>query len=195
MAEFWCTVVLILKRYCDKISCTINKSLHQTPDGEPACTWNGICIAKPGTEEVEETSSPPSISLVGPERIEIFQGSQYSQCPEEAPVTLLCDSGATAVDAADGKLTTRIEMCSTDEHQILFTSNIPLLIACRIDPNIPGEYPINYSVTNSKRLRSAVTRILAIKPVCPPGEHLCDNLVRISGYLCTFLFLNLVDSC
>lgn len=92
---------------------------------------------------------------------------------------LSCDSGATAVDASDGSLTSRIEICSTEENQILYTSNIPLFIACRVDPYIPGEYPIDYSVTNSKGLKSSVTRQLVIKPFCPPGEHVCSNTVQI----------------
>ena len=56
---------------------------------------------------------------------------------------------------------------------------MPLALACGISLSIPGEYSIIFSVTNSAGLSANTTRQLVVKAVCPEGESLCDDKVRI----------------
>ncbi|GMH32250.1 hypothetical protein BSKO_00084 [Bryopsis sp. KO-2023] len=151
-------------------------------DGTPSCTWNGVCSGSSSTEIEEDLDSEAltSISLVGPARVEIDQGTSYSKCPDEAPVDLLCDRGAEAFDPHDGILTSRMEVCSTDERQTPYRSRVPLSLACDFDTYVPGQYSIVYSVTNSRGMISKVERVLIVASICPPGERLCNNKVDCS---------------
>jgi hypothetical protein len=54
---------------------------------------------------------------------------------------------------------------------------VPLLLACKITGDTPGEYNLTFSVTNSAGLTSRIVRRLIIKAVCPEGESLCSDKV------------------
>lgn len=62
-------------------------------------------------------------------------------------------------------------------------SNIPISLACGIDTNLPGEYNITYSVTNSLGFTGKVDRTLVVSSICEPGEKLCSNKVRQNATL------------
>lgn len=54
----------------------------------------------------------------------------------------------------------------------------PVLLACGIDPQQPGEYNITFTATSSTGLSASVHRRLIIKAACPEGEKLCPDKVR-----------------
>lgn len=51
----------------------------------------------------------PSMRLIGPEEVRIPVGSPYEQCGPLTPAAVTCERGATAYDAIDGDLTSKIE--------------------------------------------------------------------------------------
>jgi hypothetical protein len=55
---------------------------------------------------------------------------------------------------------------------------VPIALACNVSMATPGEYQVNFTVTNSAGLTAFVTRTLRVKAVCPSGESLCDDKVR-----------------
>lgn len=55
---------------------------------------------------------------------------------------------------------------------------VPVLLACGINPQQPGEYNITFAVTSSTGLGASVRRRLVIKAACPKGEKLCPDKVR-----------------
>lgn len=107
-------------------------TLKTPPGGNPACAINGICGAAASAtsqedsfgEEIDEEDEPldpnPRVVVTGPEKMTIDQGTTFSKCPANAPINMMCDRGAEAWDAADGILTSRIELCSTEEKRIRF---------------------------------------------------------------------------
>lgn len=58
---------------------------------------------------------------------------------------------------------------------------VPVLLACGIKPDEPGEYNITFSVTSSSGLSASVNRRLTIKAACPPGEKLCSDKASASS--------------
>jgi len=54
---------------------------------------------------------------------------------------------------------------------------VPVLLACNIPSDQPGEYNISFSVSNSAGLSASVSRRLVIKAACPEGEKLCSDKV------------------
>lgn len=54
---------------------------------------------------------------------------------------------------------------------------MPVLLACGIKPDKPGDYAIVFSVTSSSGLSANVSRSLVIKAACPEGEKLCPDKV------------------
>jgi hypothetical protein len=71
---------------------------------------------------------------------------------------------------------------------------VPVLLACGIQNDTPGDYNITFSVTNSAGLSASTRRRITIKAVCPPGEALCadkvsrQDLIGAENCLCS-------DSC
>lgn len=60
---------------------------------------------------------------------------------------------------------------------------VPIMLACGIHNDDPGDYNITYSVTNSAGLTASVKRHLTIKAVCPNGETLCSDQVSLTARL------------
>lgn len=54
---------------------------------------------------------------------------------------------------------------------------MPLMLACGVAADVPGQYQLVFTVTNSAGLSARVVRQLVIKPACPAGEALCDDKV------------------
>lgn len=107
----------------------IHQRIHAVcfAEGKPTCKVNGICgsdissgIDIDEVEDEEIVDPNPVIQRMGPERIEIDQGTSFAKCPENAPLNLLCDRGAEAWDSLDGVLTARIELCSSDSKRIRY---------------------------------------------------------------------------
>lgn len=44
---------------------------------------------------------------------------------------------------------------------------------------VAGVYTIAFTVTNSQGLSASVNRTLVVEPVCPLGQILCSNKVRL----------------
>lgn len=60
---------------------------------------------------------------------------------------------------------------------------VPVLLACNIKADEPGEYNITFSVTSSSGLSASASRKLVIKAACPEGEKLCPDKVSQQGGL------------
>jgi hypothetical protein len=58
---------------------------------------------------------------------------------------------------------------------------VPLLLACGVPPDVPGQYPLVFSVTDSAGLSTRVVRQLVIRPACTAGERVCEDKVRKDG--------------
>jgi hypothetical protein len=54
---------------------------------------------------------------------------------------------------------------------------VPLLLACNVSAEVPGQYPLVFTATNSAGLGARVVRQLVVKAVCPIGEALCQDKV------------------
>lgn len=90
------------------------------PDtSKPACTTDGQC-GKPaalggGTvtapAKAVKPPEPPSISLAVSGTVEVPAGTLYDRCSADAPMTVLCERGATAEDARDGVLDSQVMVC------------------------------------------------------------------------------------
>lgn len=59
---------------------------------------------------------------------------------------------------------------------------VPVLLACGIQSDVPGDYNITFSVTNSAGLSASTRRRITIKAVCPSGEALCAD--KVSWHAC-----------
>lgn len=62
---------------------------------------------------------------------------------------------------------------------------VPVLLACAVDLNTPGDYKLTFSVTNSAGLTSAVSRVITVKAVCLQGESLCSDQVTTRNFVCS----------
>ncbi len=88
-------------------------------------------------KEDAPVNTPPTITLVGANPIEIIVGSQFT------------DPGATANDLEDGDLTSSIVKTGTVNTAVL------------------GTYTLTYTVTDSQGLSANTTREVVVKPVSP----------------------------
>lgn len=53
---------------------------------------------------------------------------------------------------------------------------------CGIDTSVPGVYNVTFSVFNSAGLAAeSLNRSVVVTATCPPGEHVCANLVDCSN--------------
>lgn len=106
------------------VVCPAKETYCIEPDtSKPACTTDGQC-GKPaalggsgggssGPTAVKATKppEPPTISLVVPGDVEVPAGSLFDRCSNDAPMTALCERGATAEDAKDGMLDSQVLVC------------------------------------------------------------------------------------
>lgn len=101
------------------------------------------------------------------------------RCPVGAPLSAICDRGATAEDPVDGVITSRITACTTDG-----TNNKVAkrgLGGCRLNTAVPGVYNISFLVYNSGGLASEqLNRTVTVTVTCLPGEFVCKNKVDCS---------------
>jgi hypothetical protein len=86
-------------------------------------------------------NNPPSITLQGPNPQSILQGDPY------------VEQGATASDPEDGDLTDSIVITGVGS----------------IDTNVPDDYIVTYTVTDSDDNTTAVTRTVTVTPNNPPS--------------------------
>ena len=57
---------------------------------------------------------------------------------------------------------------------------IPVLLACNISTLVPGAYNLTYTVANSAGRTASTWRTLTVTSVCPKGERLCSDRVRVN---------------
>lgn len=124
--------------------------------------------------------APPNITLLGPPSAEVQAGFGYDRCAPTAPLSALCDRGASAVDALDGPLDRVITVCGSPWRGAGGARLAPVLLACGIDGDRPGTYSINFTATNSAGLSAAVSRRIVVRARCPEGEQLCPDRVTCS---------------
>lgn len=62
---------------------------------------------------------------------------------------------------------------------------VPLLMACNISSDAPGDYNITLSITNSAGLTTSLNRTITVLADCLPGEKWCADKVgkRFGTYL------------
>lgn len=175
----------------------------------PTCTVGGICgqsanllaiasaaaapkAAAPATAGAAAAASAaaaaaprpaptaPNITLNGPVSVEFTAGTAYDRCASNAPLGTLCDRGATAVDALDGPLERTLFVCGSQWQTSGGVRAVPVLMACGINGDVPGEYNLLFTAINTAGLTNSVTRRLVIKAKCPAGETLCGDKVSCS---------------
>ena len=140
-----------------------------------SCPLDGYCVvSKPTTVQLVHLPTeivkdkPPTITLVGDERLEI-EGSGYAKCVEGLAVSARCDRGVKAFDSTDGDLTPYVRACDRsfqDEG----------LAGCAISgSDYPGEYEIEFSVTDSAGQRARVVRKVVIVVQCEAGKVRCRD--------------------
>eukprot|EP00854_Cymbomonas_tetramitiformis_P001524 gene1525-biopygen1385 len=147
--------------------------------GVAECSVGGLCLSL--TVEPEEEAAepnPPVLELLGPAEVEAPPGQPYLRCPEERPLDLVCDQGATANDAVDGVLTKYILACSLDGTSNRFDKKG--VTGCLSSQAPPGKYLIEFSVTNSAGLTAYTSRTVTLAPSCATGERLCEDGVTCS---------------
>ena len=117
----------------------------------------------------------------------IAQGRPYDFCTASSTLSDLCDRGATAEDAVDGILNNVIRFCGFPMYQDKTAATTrpimppPITVACGIDTQVPGSYPINFTVMNGARRMTTTVRTLVVQAVCRSGEHVCTDLVGGCG--------------
>jgi hypothetical protein len=96
-----------------------------------------------------------------------------------APLSAICDRGATAEDAVDGVITSRITACTTDGTNNKVANRG--LRGCDLNTAVPGVYNISFIVYNSGGLASEqLNRTVTVTVTCPQGEFVCNNKVDCS---------------
>lgn len=90
--------------------------------GTTYCSISGLCVALAQTlttnvlVTTSSVAAQPTISLLGPQTVEITQELPYQRCPDPPPTImqqLACDRGANALDPLDKDLSNRLEACSS----------------------------------------------------------------------------------
>ena len=129
---------------------------------------------------------PPNLTLTGPTTMTITQGRPYDFCTPSSTLADLCDRGATAADATDGVLNNVIRFCGfplyQDKAAAIPVAIPPITVACGINTQLPGSYPVNFSVANSARVVVTVVRTLVVQAACRSGEYVCTDLVGVMVY-------------
>lgn len=131
-------------------------------------------------------AQPPAIFLNGPASTTIDQLQPYDFCLRSSTQGSICDGGAWARDPLDGRLDNYIRICGSPPFLAPSSSGgaatpLPALTQiCGLGsaPYKPGDYNLNFSVTNSLGLTSWVSRQLTVRAICPPGERVCLSQVR-----------------
>jgi hypothetical protein len=104
-------------------------------------------------------ANPPSITLLGPPRVHILQGTPYKICRYGQNVTDPCDQGAVAFDVEDGELTAKVAACS----------NSSRVRDGRMDRCCPGWVPVMWGLcVKSRKSPSLQRQVLALW-----GEDCC----------------------
>eukprot|EP00775_Hariotina_reticulata_P011535 gene11535-11678_t len=112
--------------------------------------------------------------------VQINAGDVYDRCASDASISAVCERGVAAIDAKDGNMERQVLVCGSRWWAAVHQRAVPLLLACNITADTPGDYNLTFSVTNSAGLTSRVVRRLIIKAICPEGELLCPNKVTCS---------------
>ncbi|EFJ47854.1 hypothetical protein VOLCADRAFT_91478 [Volvox carteri f. nagariensis] len=118
------------------------------------------------------------------------------RCTSVATLTSICDQGAEATDLHEGNLDRNVLVCGQPFRPVAGDKQVPVMLACRISPDMPGNFNLTYSVRNSAGVYASTWRQLTIRPVCPPGERLCDDRLgaeRDGGYGFTSSLIPLPD--
>lgn len=130
---YWAGSIDAVKVYNSEIPTTNLSQIFATTTPTPTTITTPATSTTTTTTPVK-TNTAPILTLVGSSTISIIQGTPYT------------DAGATAFDAEDGNLTSKVVM-------IQGVSN----------PG-PGSYWISYTVTDSKGLMIRVNRTLNVTP-------------------------------
>jgi hypothetical protein len=109
-----------------KVVCPGSERYCLDPEtGKPTCTSLGVCGASPllsfGSSSPAASTpkklraavaaAAPSISLLVPGSVQITAGDVYDRCGASAPMSEICERGATATDDQDGNLDRQVLVC------------------------------------------------------------------------------------
>ncbi|GFR45387.1 hypothetical protein Agub_g6765, partial [Astrephomene gubernaculifera] len=162
-------------------------SAADTSDGVPTCSVGGGICGTTITQTSSNTSispaaaavnTPPVLTLLGKTLAAMVAdgGGGYGPCMQPAGITDLCDPGVTAVDAEDGNLGPLVRACG---EVYTVTASIggvsrtrSSLAACSINTAVPGDYVVNYTVSDSGG--AAVWAVRTLR-VCPQSEYVCSD--------------------
>ena len=115
-----------------------------TPDADGVITLNSMNTNQTVTVLEIATNTPPTIALVGNNPLNLDTGATFT------------DPGATASDAEDGDLTSKIIASST------------------VDTTTPGTYVVTYTVTDSGGLTASTTRSVIVSTPTTGGGCTTD---------------------
>lgn len=133
------------------------------------------------------SNTPPVVTLSGPPSVTLAAGDTYAACGEGAPLSALCDRGASANDAEDGALTARVEVCAAAgaaPSRAYFFAQYGLSSCARAFPGnvtasgvwrVPGTFRVNFTVRDSAGAVGSATRTVVVLPNCPQGERPCAS--------------------
>jgi hypothetical protein len=154
-------------------------------DGEAELAYDALALQMQEEEEEEETAEElmkrqamPTVTLKGAAVLTVQQGAAYVACAPGAPLSAPCDRGATAHDATDGVLTSRVEACSNATRTYFFKD--VGVAGCGVDTMVPGQYNVTFSVTSSSGATAYAVRTLVVAAKCAPSEVLCADRVSCS---------------
>jgi hypothetical protein len=150
-------------------------------DGHVCSLSSDVCVPL----IFQSRGSPPAVrstrvSLIGDPVIEIMAGEPYGKCADGAPIAIICDHGASAIDDVDGDLSSMVQVCSPGFYYHEFGVR-----GCNLDTVTPGPRSIVYTVPDSLGGASATAiRLLWILEPCTLGEARCTDRSCSSGGIC-----------
>lgn len=52
----------------------------------------------------------PTLELIGPEVVYLNEGDSYLKCPVQAPLDVVCEGGAVAMDSIEGDISNQVRL-------------------------------------------------------------------------------------
>ena len=143
------------------VTCPEESLLCTFADGGAYCSLSDVaCIEPVSPTAVLVEPVAPVLSLVGPQEVEVLQGTPYGACSVDVPVATPCDRGATAHSDVEGDVSWSVAACADG---FLFWEYG--LAGCSIDTSVVGSRQLAFFVVHGER-RIEVHRTLWVLEVC-----------------------------
>ena len=144
------------------VVCPDEASLCSFADGAAYCSLSeASCIEPASRLAVPSDPLAPVISLLGPQEVELLQGTPYGACTDKVPAAMHCDQGAVAHSSVEGDVSWTVAACAD---QFLFWQYG--LVGCSIDTSIVGRRQLAFFVVHGER-QIEVQRTLWVLEICP----------------------------